>query len=132
MSVILIVEDEPFICEVAQLIIEDMGHSTLLSSEAADALRVLRSSEPIDALFTDIRLEGATLGGYELAHHATKLRPQLRVLYTSGSDATDKSKALFVKGARFVQKPYAQAELEMAINDLLAAPDAQARSAPSP
>lgn len=132
MPVILIVEDEIFIREVAQMIIEDMGHSTLVASEASEALIVLRSSELIDALFTDIRLDSAVLGGYELARQAMKLRPQLRVLYTSGSEATDKNRALFVKGARFVQKPYSQAQLEVAIKDLLAAPDAHARFAPSP
>ena len=132
MATILIVEDEVFIRDVAQLIIEGLGHETLLASDTDEALLVVRSPQSIDALFTDIRLKTATLGGYELAQHARKLRPQLRVLYASGNFTTDKTKALFVQGARFVQKPYSEQQLESAITDLLAAPDALTRATPSP
>lgn len=132
MATILIVEDEIFIREVAQLIIEGLGHNTLLASDTDEALLILRYPQPIDALFTDIRLKTAVLGGYEIAQQARKLRPQLRVLYASGNSTTDKTRALFVNGAHFVQKPYSEQQLECAINDLLAAPDALTRATPSP
>lgn len=132
MAVILIVEDEVFIREVAKLIIEGMGHETFGASDIGEALLILRSPEHIDALFTDIRLKAEALGGYDVARQAIKLRPTLRVLYGSGSAVTEKTKALFVKDARFLQKPYSERELESAIQDLLAAPDAQTRATPSP
>ncbi len=131
MPVILIVEDEVFIRDVAELTIEDLGHKTLSASDIDEALLLLRSPQPIDALFTDIRLKTAVLGGYDLARQAINLRPQLRVLYASGNSTTDKTKALFVEGARFLQKPYSQQELESAIEELLAAPDALTRATPS-
>jgi CheY-like chemotaxis protein len=131
-AVILIVEDEAFICEVAKLIIEDMGHTTLTASDLGEALSIVRSPEPIDALFADIRLKTEALGGYELARQAIKLRPRLRVLYTSGSPVTEITKALFVEGARFVQKPYSEPQLANAVADLLAAPDTFTRATPSP
>lgn len=132
MAVILIVEDEVFIREFARLIVDGLGHSTLLASDLDGAFLLLRSPEPIDVLFTDIRLKTATLGGYELAREAVKLRPRLRVLYASGNPETDQTKALFVEGARFVQKPYSEEQLKRAIAELRAAPEASTRATQSP
>ena len=50
MSVILIVEDDAFIRELAELIVQDLCHQTLLASDVDEALSLLRSPEHIDAL----------------------------------------------------------------------------------
>ena len=94
MAVILVVEDEVFTREVAEMMIQDWGHDTLSASDGDEALLFLRSDRQIDALFTDIYLKNAVLGGCELAHQAIELRPDLRVLYTTGNFVTDKMKAL--------------------------------------
>jgi CheY-like chemotaxis protein len=121
MAVILIVEDDVFIREMAEMMIQDWGHLTLLASDVAEALSLLRSPQHIDALFTDIYLKTAVLGGCELAHQAIKLRPKLRVLYTTGNFVTDKMKALFVEGTHFLRKPYTQNQLQDSFAALLAA-----------
>lgn len=54
MAVILIVEDDFFIRELAEMLIQDWGHHTLLASDVDEALSFLRSSQHIDAMFTDI------------------------------------------------------------------------------
>ena len=87
-----------------------------------EALAHLQSPQAIDALFTDIRLKSIVLGGFELAHYAIKLRPDLRVLYTTGNSLTDKMRALFVEGAHFMQKPYTPGQLQTSMKELLAAP----------
>ena len=122
MAVILIVEDEVFTRETAKLIVEDLGHSTFSAHDIDEALLLLRSPQHIDALFTDIRFKTAVQGGFELSHQAVKLRPKLRVLYATGNSITDKMTALFVEGARFLQKPYTQNQLEDSMEELLAAP----------
>jgi len=121
MAVILIVEDDVFIREIADMMIQDWGHQTLLASDVDEALSLLRSPQHIDALFTDIYLKTAVLGGCELAHQAIELRPKLRVLYTTGNSVTDKMKALFVAGTHFLCKPYTQHQLQDSVEDLLAA-----------
>ena len=85
-------------------------------------LCICNLAQPIDGLFTDIRLKSNVFGGFELARQATKLRPELRVLYTTGSSLTDKMRALFVDGAHFMQKPYTPAQLNDSMKELLAAP----------
>ena len=120
-AVILIVEDDVFIRQIAESMVEEWGHNQLSASDVDEALSHLRSPQHIDALFTDIRLKTAALGGYELAHEAIKLRPKLRVLYATGNSITDKMRALFVEGSHFLQKPYTQQEFQNAVEALLAA-----------
>ncbi len=87
MAVILVVEDDVFIREIAEMMIQDWGHDTLSASDVDEALSLLRSPQHIDALFTDIYLKNAVLGGCELARQAITLRPELRVLYTTGNSS---------------------------------------------
>ena len=121
MAVILVVEDDVFIREIAEMTIQDWGHEILSAGDVDEALAHLRAPQQIDALFTDIYLKTAVLGGCDLAHQAIELRPKLRVLYTTGNSITDKMKALFVEGAHFLRKPYTQHQLQNSVEDLLAA-----------
>ena len=121
MAVILIVEDDVFISAIAEMMIEDWGHQTLSASDADEALALLRSPRHIDALFTDIYLKKSVLGGCELARLAIQLRPKLRVLYTTGNTVTEKMKALFAEGTRFLGKPYTQQQLQDSVEAMLAA-----------
>jgi DNA-binding NtrC family response regulator len=121
MAVILIVEDEVFIREIAEMMVQDLGHDTLSASDVDEALIPLRSSLHIDALFTDIYLKTAVLGGCELAQRAIALRPQLRVLYTTGNTVTDKMTASFVDGAHCLCKPYTPRQLQASVERMLAA-----------
>lgn len=57
MAVILIVEDDVFIREIAEMMIQDWGHVTLTAGDVEEALVLLRSDQAIDALFTDIYLK---------------------------------------------------------------------------
>jgi DNA-binding NtrC family response regulator len=122
MAVILIVDDEVFIRGVTELMVQDLGHETLVASDLDEALAHLQSPQIITALFTDIRLKSNVLGGFELAKQAIGLRPELRVLYTTGSSVTDKMKTLFVENAHFMQKPYTPGQLQNSMEKLLAAP----------
>jgi DNA-binding NtrC family response regulator len=119
-AVVLIVEDDVFTCEIAELMFQDWGHDTLSASDVEEALFHLRSAQHIDALFTDIYLKTRVLGGCELANQAVELWPNLRVLYTSGNSTSDKMKALFVKGAHFLCKPYTSLQLQDSVEHLFA------------
>ena len=121
MAVILIVEDDVFIREVAEMMIQDWGHQTLAACDVDEALALLRSPQHIDALFTDIYLKTLVNGGCDLALQAIALRPGLRVLYTTGYSISDQMKALSVEGSHLLQKPYTQQQLQTSLEELLAA-----------
>jgi CheY-like chemotaxis protein len=120
MAVILVVEDEVFTREIAEMMLQEWGHQTLSACDVDEGLVHLRSSQHIDALFTDIYLKKAVLGGCDLAHMAMKLRPELRVLYTTGNVVTDQMKALFVEGMHCLKKPYTEQQLQGSVANLLA------------
>ena len=120
MAVILVVEDDVFIREIAEMMIQDWGHEILSASDVDEALLQLREPQRIDALFTDIYLKADVLGGCNLARQAIKLRPELRVLYTTGNFVTDKMKSMFVKGTECLRKPYSESQLLNSIGHLLA------------
>lgn len=120
MAVILIVEDDIFIREVAEMLIQDWGHQTLAASDVDEALAILRSPQHIDAMFTDIYLKSLVNGGCDLALQAIALRPGLRVLYTTGNTITEKMRALLAEGTHFLRKPYTQNQLHDSVKDMLA------------
>lgn len=119
MAVILIVEDEMFTRDLAEVMIQDWGYQTLAAADVEEALVLLRSSQRIDALFTDIYLKAAKFGGCDLAQQAIRLRPKLHVLYTTGNIMTDTMKSLFVEGSHFLEKPYTQHQLQDSVESLL-------------
>ncbi|MDP3737895.1 MAG: response regulator [Hyphomonadaceae bacterium] len=120
MAVILIVEDELFTRELAGICMQDWGHYVLFAGSVEEALSVLKSSQPIDALFTDIYLQAAVFGGCDLAQQAKAMRPDLRVLYTTGNSATTQLKSRFVAGGHFLGKPYTPTELHASVDGMLA------------
>jgi CheY-like chemotaxis protein len=81
--VVLVVEDEPDVRELATTILEMQGYAVLQATDGAEAITMLESRSDISILFTDIVMPGS-LDGFELAHEAKQLRPDLRVIYTSG------------------------------------------------
>ncbi len=106
MAQLLIVEDETQVLVLAESYLQEQGHRTLSASTTAEALAIIEGGETIDILFTDIGLKGDLEAGLELARQATKRRPGLKVLYTTGQTVTDGMKALFVDGAAMLEKPY--------------------------
>jgi CheY-like chemotaxis protein len=121
MAVILIVEDDAFILTIAEMMIQDWGHTTLSAVDETEALVFLKSPGRIDAMFTDIYLRSSVLGGCDLAAQAMLLRTDLRVLYTTGNSITEAMKALFVAGAQCLTKPYTELQLQDSLEGLLAA-----------
>src|SRR5687767_8397125 len=111
MAVVLIAEDDGPVRVLAESIIQDMGHATLTAGNVVEAIALLSSDSPIDALFTDLNMEDDELAGVELAQQAREMRPGVPVLYTSGGGVTDGTQALFVDGAGILPKPYTLAQL---------------------
>jgi CheY-like chemotaxis protein len=100
---VLLVEDEFLISEWVAESLTDQGFAVRAVTNAADALRLLKSS-PVDVLFTDINLPGC-IDGTTLARQAREMLPDLPVVYASGRvDYLDPR--LRVSGSLFVAKPY--------------------------
>ena len=118
---ILVVEDDVFIRELAESMIQDWGHQILSACDVPMALAHLQSPLHIDALFTDVNLKSEMHGGCDVARQAILLRPGLRVLYTTASRDPEKMHARFAAGTHFLPKPYTEHQLGSSVQSLLAA-----------
>lgn len=102
-TVILLVEDEPLTRMDACQGLQDAGFEVLDAPDAATALRLVRSRTDIAVLFTDVQMPGG-IDGIELARMVHALRPDIRILVTSGG--LKLCDADLPDHARFVPKPY--------------------------
>jgi CheY-like chemotaxis protein len=109
-EMVLLVDDDEDILGVAAEIMESLGYDIVTARTGLEALALLRDNSSISILFTDIQMPG--MGGEELAGIAAASRPDLRVIFASGSarPSTD---------AAFLQKPYRTADLARVLPPLL-------------
>jgi signal transduction histidine kinase/TolB-like protein/CheY-like chemotaxis protein len=103
------------ICEILDL----SGYRALAATNASGALAYLISDEPVDVLFTEVRLPGG-VSGTALACDARRMRPDLRALLTSGSagEATHEVRG-DDRGFEFLMKPYQASDLVRVLGALL-------------
>ncbi|MBO9557356.1 MAG: response regulator [Caulobacter sp.] len=80
---VLVVEDDPAVLAMAVETLEGLGYQVTTAETAAAALKKLKSRKAFDLLFSDVVMPGG-VNGVELAHAALKVRPELKVLLTSG------------------------------------------------
>jgi two-component system, cell cycle sensor histidine kinase and response regulator CckA len=110
-AVILVVEDEDQVRVLAESFLQADGHRTLSAASVEQALALLAEPDPIDLLFTDLKLQDDPEAGLSLAAKAVQIRPELRVLYTTAQGVTDGMVALFVENSAFLPKPYTVEQL---------------------
>ena len=109
-EVVLVVEDEPGVLEMAVESLGELGYRTLTAEHAAAALERLRGPERIDILFSDVVMPGG-MNGVQLSVEARRLRPGLRVLLTSGYTASALSDQGVPPDLPLLGKPYLREEL---------------------
>lgn len=81
-QVILLIEDEPAVLELAAFILEREGFRTLPAASAVDALEIFAREKQVDLVLSDIQMEG--MSGIEFARRVLSERPETRVLLMSG------------------------------------------------
>ena len=80
---ILLVDDNQSLMAVTMRNLAALGYKVVPTTGARAALAILASEAVVDLLFTDVVMPGG-MGGVELAEAARRLRPGLRVLFTTG------------------------------------------------
>lgn len=110
--VVLVVEDEPLIREMAALMVEDAGYTALEAQHADEALAILGIRKDVGAVFTDINMSGS-MDGWKLARAIRERWPFIHLIMTSGLSVPD-DKNLPEK-ARFLPKPYTIDQLATAL-----------------
>ncbi len=109
-EVVLVVEDEPAVLDMAVESLGELGYRTLTATQASLAIDRLKSPERIDILFSDIVMPGG-MNGVQLAVEARRLRPNLRVLLTSGYTGTALGEQGVPPDMLLLSKPYLRSDL---------------------
>jgi signal transduction histidine kinase/CheY-like chemotaxis protein len=118
-EVLLAVEDDELVRKYVVTNLVSLGYHVHTATNAAEALAMVRSGLVFDLLFTDVVL-GAGMNGRQLAEEVRKLRPGLKVLYTSGyTENAIVHQGRVDAGIRLLTKPYRRADLAKMLRQAL-------------
>ncbi|HVP14645.1 MAG TPA: GAF domain-containing protein [Terriglobales bacterium] len=116
---ILLVDDEEIVLELAQAALQRHGYDVLIAASGPAALRVFeREAAHVDLVILDLSMPG--MGGDEVLPELKRIRPDARVVISSGYSQDDAMK--YFRGlpaAGFIQKPYTAAQLAAAVKRAL-------------
>ena len=119
-EVILLVEDEAGVRELAREYLEMSNYTVLVAEDGHTALELAAMhAGPIHLLMTDVVMPG--IGGRELADRMTRLRPGIKVLYMSGyTEQAVSQQGILGDDAVLLQKPFTLATLASKLGEILA------------
>ncbi|MDH2346327.1 response regulator [Bradyrhizobium sp. SSUT77] len=95
--------------------LKTLGYRVITAASGPAALDLLRQSGDIDLLFTDVVMLGGMFGP-ELARQAIRLRPRLKVLFTSGYSQNPVKAPDGVGDARIQAVPAARPRRDAAVS----------------
>jgi CheY-like chemotaxis protein len=101
---ILLVEDEPWLRDLARKVLTKEGYQVLVAGDALEARAIAHGAPKLDLLLTDVVMPG--LSGPKLAAQLRRERPGLRVLYMSGYPGGELTSEM-APNERLLRKPFA-------------------------
>jgi len=117
---ILLVEDDPALCEMATELLRRLGYVVLAATNGLNALGLVeqRGKDPIDLLFTDVVMP--QLNGKELSERIRTSHPETKILFTSAytENAIFHQEALN-PGVAILQKPFTPSALACKVREVL-------------
>jgi PAS domain S-box-containing protein len=113
-GLVLIVEDDTFVAELAGGMFDELGFSSTVAHSAKEALERLAAGERPKLIFTDIVMPGG-ITGLEFARKVRQRFPELPILVTTGYSEQIGSSNEFP----LLQKPYELDALASAVGTLL-------------
>jgi PAS domain S-box-containing protein len=116
---LLVVEDQEEVRAYAVSVLESYGYTVLDAPDGANALAVAEHhSGPIHLLLTDVVLPG--MNGRQLADRLTVIRPEMKVLYTSGyTQDVIAHRGVLDRDVAYLPKPYSPEALAERIRSVL-------------
>ncbi len=116
---ILVVEDDEALRSYTVETLAELGYRVLAAPNGAAALDILEGGQAVDLLFTDVVMPGG-VNGRQLADEAVRLRPDLRVLFTTGYTRNAiVHHGRLDAGVEMISKPFSFGELSAKVRALL-------------
>jgi CheY-like chemotaxis protein len=118
---VLVVDDEPHNCEIAELILTTLGHRVSVCVDGGEALRCWVAAEaPFDLVLMDVLMP--VMSGLEAIRQLRALPwgPQAAVICVSARTSDKDVEAGYAAGAdHYLKKPFRRSELLAAIDQTL-------------
>lgn len=115
---VLVVEDDPHVRQLLCQALREDGFACHSAADANEGLKVLRSTQPVDLLVSDVGLPG--MNGRQLAEIARSLRPRLPVLFITGYAETAMAREGFLEaGMHLICKPFELKQLQAQVTQIL-------------
>jgi PAS domain S-box-containing protein len=116
---ILVVEDDKLVRDYVLTQLRSLGYVTLDAANAAEALAIVKAGRLFDLLFTDVIMPG--INGRQLADEILKVKPGLKVLFTSGyTENAIIHHGRLDEGVLLLAKPYRKSDMAIMIRKALA------------
>lgn len=117
-EVVLVVEDEERVRDLSVAALRDLGYGVVAADGAEAALRHIDAIPDIALLFTDIVMP--EVNGRKLAEEASRRRPGLKVLYTTGFTRNAVvHDGVLDPGVHLLQKPFTLEDLAHKVREAL-------------
>ncbi len=116
---ILLVDDEPVILKVNKPMLEQLGYTVLAASGGREAIEIYDTEfERIDMVILDMIMPD--LGGGAVFDHLKSVRPDVKVLLSTGYSLTGQAEEILSRGCSgFIQKPFNINQLSAKIREVL-------------
>ena len=116
---IFVVEDDSLVRNFVTAQLQSLGYKTIAAADGKSALDLITAGQKFDLLFTDVVIPGG-MSGRELADEVARLRPGVKVLYTSGyTDNAIVHHGKLDDGVLLLTKPYRRNQLAEMIRKAL-------------
>jgi PAS domain S-box-containing protein len=116
---ILLVDDEEYIIDVAEMMLKGLGYQILSATSGTNAIGVYEAEkEHIDLVILDLVMPD--MGGETVFHEIRKINPHIKVIFASGHYMSKQTRALLQTGSStFLQKPFNLRQLSTKIRCIL-------------
>jgi CheY-like chemotaxis protein len=113
---ILVVDDDPDVRDLASTILREAGYRVLEAGTGHHGLKLFEDHPEVDLIFTDLVMPG--LDGFMLADMTKFRRPGVKILYATAYIELARDKLGVVHG-EILRKPYRAAQLEALVKQTL-------------
>jgi len=117
-ELVLVVEDNDDVRDITSDRLESLGYTVLKANNGPQAIKLLKSGEPVALVFSDIVMPGG-MTGYDVAKWVLSTKPKVKVVLTTGHSEAITTKHEIPRQVKVLGKPYGLGQLARTVREVL-------------